>query len=112
MVDDRTVRKLALSFPEAEERAHHGHPSFRVREKIFATLWPGEHRAVVKLSKGDQADLLQSDPRAFSLTAWSKLGWTNVHLEHVTAAQVHYLLDTAWRSVVPKKLAAKHEATE
>ncbi len=31
-------RKLVLSFPDAEERAHHDHPDFRVGGKIFATL--------------------------------------------------------------------------
>jgi hypothetical protein len=110
MIDERMVRKLALSFPEAEERAHHGHPDFRVREKIFATLWPGEKRAVVKLTREDQADLIKTDPKAFSLTAWTQQGWTSVHLEHVSAAQFRCLLDTAWRLVAPKKLVAKHDA--
>ena len=31
-------RRLALAFPGAEERAHMGHPDFRVGGKIFATL--------------------------------------------------------------------------
>ena len=31
-------RRLALSFPETEEKQHMDHPDFRVRGKIFATL--------------------------------------------------------------------------
>ena len=31
-------RKIALSFPEAVEAAHMGHPDFRVGGRIFATL--------------------------------------------------------------------------
>src|SRR5580704_13784852 len=31
-------RKLALSFPDTEERGHMNHPDFRVAGKIFATL--------------------------------------------------------------------------
>jgi hypothetical protein len=31
-------RRLALSLPEAAEGAHMGHPDFRVRNKIFASL--------------------------------------------------------------------------
>jgi hypothetical protein len=31
-------RRLALSLPEAAEIGHMGHPDFRVRGKIFATL--------------------------------------------------------------------------
>lgn len=33
-----TVRRLALGLPEAVEQAHMGHPDFRVRGRIFATL--------------------------------------------------------------------------
>lgn len=38
--DDRAeaVRRTALSLPGAVERDHHGIPSFRVSNKIFATL--------------------------------------------------------------------------
>lgn len=31
-------RQLALSLPEATEQSHMGHPDFRVRGRIFATL--------------------------------------------------------------------------
>ena len=32
-------RRIALSMPEASEGAHMGHPDFRVKGKIFATLF-------------------------------------------------------------------------
>ncbi len=50
------ARKIALSMPKAEEHPHHGHPSFRVKNKIFATLYGS--RAVVKLSIADQIALV------------------------------------------------------
>lgn len=31
-------RKTALALPDVEERAHMGHPDFRVAGRIFATL--------------------------------------------------------------------------
>ena len=40
MITAGAARKMALRLPEAEERGHWGRPSFRVRNKIFATLWP------------------------------------------------------------------------
>jgi hypothetical protein len=104
MIDDAIFRRLALLLPEAEEQDHRGHPSFRVREKIFATLWPGEDRAVLKLRVEDQADLVDAKPRAFSLNAWSKQGWTNIHLAHVTQLECRELLEEAWRIVAPKKM--------
>lgn len=42
-------RILALSLPEATEAAHVGHPDFRIRGKIFATLGPDEAWGMVKL---------------------------------------------------------------
>jgi hypothetical protein len=109
MIEDTTFRKLALSLPDAEEQDHRGHPSFRVKDKIFATLWPGDKRAVLKLSLEDQADLVSVRPEAFSLNAWSKQGWTNLHLEHVSKPECRELLESAWRVVAPKKLARKHD---
>ena len=41
-------RRIALSFPGAEERAHMGHPDFRVGGRIFATLHaPGKGTGAV-----------------------------------------------------------------
>ena len=34
----KTFRTLALAQPEAAEVGHMGHPDFRVKNKIFATL--------------------------------------------------------------------------
>jgi len=65
------ARAIALAMPEADEQDHRGHPSFRVRGKIFGTLWPAEHRAVLKLPLDIQAGLVGGEPTAFSLNAWS-----------------------------------------
>lgn len=103
------ARAIVLSMPEAEERSHHGHPDFRVRGKIFATLWPVEHRAVVKLTIPDQTALVQMDPKTFSLNAWSHLGATNVHLKQIDAARFRDLVFAAWTNVAPKRLVAAHD---
>src|SRR5438552_6424725 len=59
-------RKLALSFPEAIQSAHMRHPDFRVGGKIFATLgYPNEDSAVVKLSRDEQTEFVQSNPEVF-----------------------------------------------
>jgi hypothetical protein len=102
-----TARGIILSMPESEEREHHKHPDFRVNNRIFDTLWPKESRAVVKLPLADQAALLKSSPRTFSRNAWSRQGWTNVHLQHISATQFRELAKKEWRNVAPKKFAAE-----
>jgi len=89
-----------------------GHPDFRVNNKIFATLWPRQDRAVVKLSSDDQHLLLKNSPNAFSTNAWSKHGWTNVHLRYINASAFRNLIEDSWRIVAPKKLVAKFDAGE
>lgn len=106
MVTIAQARKVALSMPQAEEFQHHGHPDFRINGRIFATLWPDQSTAVVKLPLADQAALVQMDPDAFSLNAWSYQGATTVHLKHIKLAQFRNVVQAAWRTVAPKKLVA------
>lgn len=103
MITDATARAIVLSMPGAEEGEHMGHPDFRVRKKIFATLWPDERKAVVFLDPEVHGDLLREDPDAFSLNAWSKGGALNVHLRHVSRAQFESLVRESWSRKATKK---------
>src|SRR4029453_159390 len=104
MVSVARARTIALSMPGSEERQHHGHPDFRVRNKIFATHWPKEARAVVKLSLPEQRELLKSSPHIFSTNAWSHQGWPNVHLPNITTACFREVVQSSWRRVASKQL--------
>ena len=97
---------MALSLPEAEESAHMGHPDFRVRGKIFATLWPDRDRAVVKLEPDHQAMLIDAEPAIFAPAAgaWGRKGWTNVNLAAADEATFRSAVTAAWRNVAPKRL--------
>ena len=103
MVTIRQARKIAMSMPRAEEREHHGHPDYRINGRIFATLWPDESRAVVKLAIADQVALVQMDPSAFSLNAWSRQGFTNVDLNHIDVSRLRSVMESAWRNVAARK---------
>jgi hypothetical protein len=111
MIDSETVRELPLALPEAEEQDHRGHPSFRVRGKIFATLWDDEGRAVLKLAPAEQAVLTAREPQAFSPIpgGWGEQGWTNVQLDQVGRDEFQRALKTAWRQVAPKRLMTASE---
>lgn len=100
-------RRLALSFPEATEGAHMGHPDFRVRGKIFATLHPDRRHGMVKLTPNQQADVLElRRAGAFSPSAgaWGRGGCTNVLLAAAPRSLVAVALDAAWRNAAPKTL--------
>ncbi|MCI0359147.1 MAG: MmcQ/YjbR family DNA-binding protein [Planctomycetaceae bacterium] len=91
-------RRVALSFPETEEEAHMGHPDFRVKGKIFATLGPDEDWGMVKLTPELQADLIRDEPNAFKPAsgAWGQRGCTIVTLNAANKLIVRQALLAAW----------------
>jgi len=108
-------RTLALSLPEACESAHMGHPDFRVRGKIFATLsGPDESLGMVKLTPEQQQLYVRAEPRVFVPVkgGWGLRGATHVHLEAAGEASVRSAVMTAWRIAAPKKLARELQSED
>src|SRR5437660_567646 len=103
-------RNLALSLPEASEDAHMGHPDFRVRGKIFATLGPDEDWGMVKLTLEQQASLIRTEPNVYQPAsgAWGRRGCTIVRLAGADLATVREALIAAWRNTAPKRLVQEH----
>lgn len=107
---DEDFRRLVLSMPEATEGSHMGHPDFRVKDKIFATLFwaddedararKGKARAgggagnagsdgsdeimwgMVKLTPEQQRRFVKTDPGVFMPVkgGWGRQGYTQVRL--------------------------------
>ena len=99
-------RRIALSFPGAEERAHMGHPDFRVGGKIFATLaYPDAGCGMVALLPEQQELALQAEPAAFKLAAgaWGRDGATLVVLDAVSDEWLERGLAWAWAKRAPSK---------
>ena len=99
--------ELALSFPEAIQQSHMGHPDFRVRGRIFATLGhPDGSHAMVKLLPEQQDVLCRSRPEVFTPVpgGWGRRGATYVLLETLDRATALDALEIAWRNTAPKSL--------
>ena len=109
MISCDAVRAMALSLPEAEECDHLGRPSFRVRDKVFATLWELEARAVLKLSPDAQDALVASDPRTFLVGPGSNQGWTGVELATIDLDLFRDLLVGSWRQIAPRRIVAAYD---
>jgi len=104
-------RALALTFPEAVESAHMGHPDFRVGGKIFATLGPDESWGMVKLTPAEQALFRRTAPAAFkpATGAWGRKGATIITLAAVDEPTVRQALIAAWRNTAPKRLSREYD---
>ena len=100
-------RRLALALPGAEERAHMGHPDFRVGGRIFATLGsPGDRFGMVALLPEQQELAVEAEPEAFKLAAgaWGRGGSTLVDLGLVSDEWLERTLRWAWEKRAPKTL--------
>ena len=98
-------RKVALSFPETEERSHMNHPDFRVGGKIFATLSPDLTSGMAKLTPEQQAELMLRFPAIFKPAAgkWGEGGATLITLADANAELAGEALTLAWQNTSSKK---------
>jgi hypothetical protein len=106
-------RRIALRFPETVEGSHMGHPDFRVRNKIFATIPdPKKQRGMVKLTPEQQQDFAGDAPKIFEPVqgGWGLRGATYVNLKPAKKEQVRLALVAAWLNAAPKPLAKQFEA--
>ena len=105
----QAFRRIALTLDGARESAHMGHPDFRVDNRIFATLDPGDRFGMVALTPEQQHELLESHPEAFTpeAGAWGRGGSTRVHLETADEEIVGEALTLAWQNAVRKNQAKR-----
>jgi len=104
MVDLETAREIALSLPGSEEKPHFGIPSFRVNNRIFATLWVNHNRMMLKLPLIHQSVFNAFDPAVFYPVPnkWGHQGSTFVELSKVRRDMLEDALHLAWEAVVSK----------
>ena len=104
MVTLAEARRLALALPETTEEDHHGIPSFRVRNRIFATVPDGQHVRVMLDADATRA-AVSDDPDAFAELWWGKkLSGVTVTLASADHRRMIELLEDGWRRVAPKRL--------
>lgn len=108
------LRKLCLALPEAHEVEAWGEPTFRVRNKMFATYAaPDNHHGAgrpatwCKAAPGNQELMVRDAPERFFVPPYvGKSGWVGVWLDgDVDWAEVAELLRDSYRLVAPRKLA-------
>lgn len=103
-------RALCLALPEATEVEAWGHPTFRVRDKIFASIGGegGEWSIGVKVTPELQSGLVDRDAR-FSIAKYvGKHGWISMRVDGpVEWREVSALVEESYRLIAPKALVAR-----
>jgi hypothetical protein len=102
-----TVRRFALTLPEAEERETWDTATFRVRNKIFMMFSEQEREAWVKSTHDEQRALVATDPDTFFVPPYvGPSGWIGVVIRQVDRDEMCELVTEAWRLTAPKRLLA------
>ena len=96
------VRSIALSLHATEEAGHHGRPSFRVRGRIFATLWTPA-KLNVMLDEGEILAAAQSVPEVCEpFLGGGVPRAVQVDLNRAAPTLVRQLLEEAWARAAPR----------
>ena len=110
MATPADLRRIALSFPNAEESSHMGSPDFRVGGRIFATL---AHQAQgygnLMLTPEVQAQFVADAPNIFLPIpgGWGLMGSTHSILAPADEPTLHDALHTAYKLRLAKNSAPK-----
>ncbi|HEV2578193.1 MAG TPA: MmcQ/YjbR family DNA-binding protein [Acidobacteriaceae bacterium] len=103
-------RRIALSFPNAEEASHMGQPDFRVGGHIFATLAMADKGyGNLMLTPEIQAGFVADAPEVFLPISggWGRMGATHIILAAVDKDTLHDALQTAYKLRVEKNASTR-----
>ena len=111
------VRALCLSLPETTEKEtwgddeNPGHPTFRVKDKIFVIMADDGSGGSIKTSTEEQTALMASFPDAASYAAYTgRYGWVDLDFAGIPDEVLRETIEGAWARTAPKKMAADWRA--
>lgn len=107
------IREICLALPESVELETWGHPTFRVRDRIFASCGVSDEDPVrvtmaMKAAAGEQQSLLATgNPFFFPKYVGSK-GWIGVEIDADTDwSEIAELVEDSYREIAPKRLVSR-----
>lgn len=111
-----TLRRFALSYPEAHEDHPWGETVVKVKKKVFVFLGHPEGGGVGLSVKLPQSNLLALDLPFTSPTGYGlgKAGWVTADFKPKEKPPIELLkqwIDESYRAVAPKTLVARLEAS-
>jgi hypothetical protein len=111
------VRALCMGLPDATEKetwgdeSNPGHPTFRVRDKIFVIMAVDGSGGSIRTSLDEQAALMSAFPDAARYAAYTgRYGWVDIEFAAIPDDVLRETIEGAWARTAPKKLAAAWRA--
>ncbi|HET9380197.1 MAG TPA: MmcQ/YjbR family DNA-binding protein [Streptomyces sp.] len=106
MQDAEDVRRIALSLPDTAEKTAWSMPTFRVAQKMFATLPEDETSMAVRCPREEREELVLAEPEKFWIADHeAQFAWVRVRLAAVEdEAELRDVLADSWRQAAPARL--------
>ncbi|MDQ0957491.1 hypothetical protein QFZ66_001369 [Streptomyces sp. B4I13] len=106
MPDAEDVRRIALSLPETTEKTAWSMPTFRVAEKMFATLPEEETSLAVRCPKEERDELVLAEPGKFWIADHeAQFAWVRARLAALEdEEELRDVLADSWRQAAPQRL--------
>jgi hypothetical protein len=103
------VRALVQTLPRSYEVLVHDRVKFRVGSLVYVSFSRDETIMGFGFPKEERSALIASEPDKFLLPRESDLrfNWVCVRLAALDEAEMSELVTSAWRMVVPKRVAAE-----
>ena len=100
------LRKIALSFPGANEKPSYGKPSYFIEKKFFTRLRDEDDSIVWIIGSIDERDhLIEMDPRTYFITEhYRDYPAVLVRTSRISETMLKKMLERRWRAIAPKKL--------
>jgi hypothetical protein len=87
--------------------------TLRYGEKIFVMGDPSSAYASVKASLEEQAELIASAPEVYRKSAYvGRYGWVRVDLDRADPAELHALVEDAWRRTAGKRVVQAYDSAQ
>jgi hypothetical protein len=105
-IAEAQFKKIALSFPEAQEKTSYGNPAIFVGKKFFARYRKEDKSIVWIVGSMDERDhLLEIDPKTYFITEhYRDYPGVLVRVSRLSVTMLKKMLERRWRAIAPKKL--------
>jgi hypothetical protein len=112
MVTVEQIRRVALPLPRAYEALVRDRIKFRVGQIVFVALSRDETTMGFGFPKDERAAMIAAEPAKFFPPSKSdeRFNWLQVRLDAIDEHEMRELVLDAWRTCVPKKVAAEYDS--
>ena len=110
MVTIEQVRRVARALPRSYEALVRDRVKFRVGRLVYLAFSHDETLMGFAFPKEEREVLIASEPDKYFMPKPSdqRYNWVVVRLEEIDEAEMQEIVASAWRMVVPKRVAAEH----